>query len=42
MVGGLRIGDMWGLDVGLGLLGAEQLEKACSSGCGRMADLFLS
>jgi hypothetical protein len=42
VVGGSGIGGRWGLDVGLGLLGAEQLEEACSSGCGRMADLYLS
>ena len=42
VVGVSGIGDMWGLDEGSGLLGAEQLEEACSSGCGRMADLFLS
>jgi hypothetical protein len=42
VVGGSGIEGRWGLDVGLGLLGAEQLEEACSSGCGRMADLYLS
>jgi hypothetical protein len=42
VVGGLGIEGMWGLGVGLGVAYAEQLEEACSSGCGRMADLYLS